>query len=254
MPSSSSRHRTIGVSALVAVAVLVVGVAVVGVGDLGGLGRSSTSGGADEAGDAETGGASAALPSCADERNVVVFDIFNMLTMGAVGGHEIITWIQDPSDEPDLRPGAVELVQLYRRLGYEIMYVHAAPSTIVIGGQPLEAAIAGWLERSGFPVGDGVHFFTWTPASAADDSETTPLTVMSEALVQLGIEAVDVRFGYSGITGRVEAFIAGGIPADRVFTLGEAAVIEGTEVIPGGNLNAHVGLLTATVDPVCEPR
>jgi hypothetical protein len=197
--------------------------------------------------------ASAALPPCAGERHVVVFDVFHLLTLGDPEEHEIVAWIRDPSDEPDERPGAVELVRLYRALGYEIMYVHAAPGTIVIDAEPVSVAIAGWLDRHGFPVGAGTHVFTWTPTSEADDFITAPLTVMSEALQQLGIEEVDVRFGYSGIVGRVEAFLAGGISPDRIFTLGEAAGVEGTTAIPGGDLNAHVGVVRATADAVCEP-
>jgi hypothetical protein len=180
---------------------------------------------------------------------MVVFDYFHSLTMGDPGDLEL--WLNDPAAEPEPRPGGVEVVQAYQELGYEILYVHAAPSDLVVGERPVDDAITDWLERHGLPVGDGASLWSWDPDWDSDDPNLAPLSTMVDELLRLSVDGVEVSRGYSAIEDRVQAFIAGGVPREQVYTWGEAADSQGTTPIPDEDFEAHAEAVGQNVEEVC---
>jgi hypothetical protein len=167
---------------------------------------------------------------CKENRHYAVFDVNGTLTMS---DQQAARWLTDPAAEPDVRPGAADLVTAYRQDGYEIMYVTSLPATTIIAGQPVADAYKGWLERHGFPV-DGPPVNTTTTDKPSE---------LSGELVALAGQGAKVDVGYTNKQDKVEAFETGGVA--KVFTLGIAPGTAGTTAVPGDNLVAKVGEVKA---------
>jgi hypothetical protein len=190
----------------------------------------------------ETPATSTTVPPCAQERHLVAFDIHGTVTTdeAALG-----SWLTDPSDEPEPRPGAAEVVAAYRERGYEILYTTGTPTNAMLGGEPAADALTGWLARHQFPTGEGTGLHTWDVAG----DESVELT---DELLRLQGEGVSADAGYTNNDEDVHAYTLGGVPPERVFTLGtEAAEELGSSAIPADDLLAHLATVQA-LPKICE--
>ena len=165
----------------------------------------------------ETAGATTSdtdLPTCRDVDRAVAVAVFGAATTGAEG--EAAAWMDDPDAEPEARPGAAELADAYRAMGYDILYVTLLPSEARVGDQPVVDATMVWLGLNDFPVGQDVRVWAPQGAGAAD-----PSVALIEELARLGAGGTELDAGYAGDPETVFPLAAGGIPSDRVFLLGD---------------------------------
>jgi hypothetical protein len=221
-----------------------------------GLGLAVLACGGDSAGDAaplETSGAETTadtgLPSCRDVDRTVVFGVFGAATAGAAG--EAVTWLVDPDAAPAARPNAAALASTYRNAGYQLLYVAMLPSESLIGDRPVVDAITVWLGINGFPVGEGAR--VWVPEG---DGSADPSVALIEELALMGAAGTEFDAGYAGDPETVFPMVAGGVPRDRVYAMGDGAEAPpDSEVsstpLPDEALAAHVAAVEA-LDPICE--
>lgn len=184
----------------------------------------------------------ATLPPCADERHVVAFDVFGTLTPS---DGDLLDWLADGGAPPDVRPGAVQLVSAYRTRGFEVLYITTVPGDVEVGGQPIGDVLAGWLDESGFPMGDSsTHLWLW-------DGNHTPMQGISDELRRLSDEGASVDAAYTD--NEDKAFtLKSGVPSDKVFTLGDGAGSTGTTPVPGDDLETHATEVTG-LGQICRP-
>src|SRR5262245_19202764 len=161
------------------------------------------------------------VPSCAENRHIVVFDYFGFLTQS---DEDLREWLDDPTDTPDLRLGALETVTAYRSLGYEIAYLHTVPVNMTVGDQPIDDAIRGWLESNDFPMGEGTTILGWQSGDA--------IIGITNQLLDFASDGVSVDAGYTDNQDKAAGMITGGVPADHMYTVGAAAGTEGPRAIP----------------------
>lgn len=230
---------------------------------LAGCGEDTTAQVAGDGASSGEGATSTTLPPCGEERRTVVLDFFGTLTLGDRDQHEAVYWIQNASDEPWPRPGGAELAHVYHDLGYELVVVHLSPEGILIGDQPISEAIAGWLQRHGFPA-DGIEVLGWDDTSYRDDegadrdSGADSLTGMVDQLLGLSLtHDVQLDVGYTVHRERARAFLKAGIPPDRIFGLEgfgleAGAGLEDMVVIPDGDLETFVAGVLAHEEKVCR--
>lgn len=217
---------------------------------LGGL--ACGDGGDDEVAPLETAGATTTddtrLPSCRDVDRAVVFSVFGGATSGEDG--EATTWVDDPDAEPEARARAAAIAGAYRDVGYEIVYVAMLPSETLIGDQPVVDAVTVWLGLNSFPVGDGVR--VWAPPG---DGSGDPSVALTEELTRLGAAGVKIDAGYAGDGATIFPMVAGGVPRDRVYMVGDGRTPSSTDVsstpLPDDQLAAHV-VEVQGLDPICE--
>jgi hypothetical protein len=188
----------------------------------------------------ESSTTSTGVPSCSDVQNTVVFGLFGMATAG--DEDEEARWANDPEDQPVARPGAAEVATAYRNLGYEILYVSLAPASRQIGDQPLVDAATVWLGVHGFPIADRTSVWAW-------DGEGEFSVALIEQMTRLSAGGVQFDAAYAGAPEMVFPVVAGGVPRDRMFTVGAAAA-EGYVPVPE-DLDGHLPEVEA-LDPVCE--
>jgi hypothetical protein len=180
------------------------------------------------------------LPSCAENRHIVVFDYFGFLTQS---DDDLRQWLDDPTDTPDLRLGALETVTAYRSLGYEIAYLNTVPVNMAIGDQPIDDAIRGWLESNDFPLGEGTTILGWQSGDA--------IIGITNQLLDFQSDGVSVDAGYTDNQDKAAGMITGGVPADHMYTVGTAAGTEGSRAIPDDDVIAHSANI-ADLPKVCE--
>jgi hypothetical protein len=191
-------------------------------------------------GDGTTAPPTTLLPSCADERHIVVFDYFGFLTQS---DDDLRDWLDDPTDTPDLQLGAAETVSAYRSLGYEIAYLNTVPVNMTIGDQPIDDAIRSWLEANDFPLGEGTQIIGWASGDA--------IIGITNQLLDFQSEGVSVDAGYTDNQDKAAGMITGGVPADHMYTIGSGAGTEGSRAIPDGDVIAHSQNIAA-LPKVCE--
>lgn len=193
--------------------------------------------------------ADTALPACRDVDRTIVFNVFGAATAGTAG--EAAGWLDDPGAEPTARPDAAEIAATYRDVGYQLLYVAMLPSESMVGDQPIVDAITVWLGLNGFPVGEGAR--VWVPEG---DGTADPSVALIEELARIGAAGTEVDAGYAGDEETVFPLVAGGVPRDRVYDMGEPdAESSGSHVsstpLPDEGLAAHVAEVRA-LDPICE--
>jgi hypothetical protein len=194
---------------------------------------------------AETG-----LQPCAEDRHLVAVDIIGLLTVENV---EIVgPWV-DNGIEPTPRPGAVEVMQAYRERGYEVRYITSvAPN--VPGREQVEGVAMAWLQRHGFPTA-GLRLWVWEGVQREDGRTWI---AMADELLRLAAYGVSVDAAYSENPDKLYAFITGGVPQERNFSitpvegLGDAAPnVTPTTPIPNDDLVAHAATVRE-LPPVCQ--
>jgi hypothetical protein len=179
-------------------------------------------------------------PKCSESRHIAVFDYFGFLSMS---DEDLRTWLDDPADAPDPRPGAAATVSAYRSLGYEIAYLTTVPVNMMIGEQPIDDAIRTWLSTNGFPGGEGTTIMTWETGDA--------IVGITNQLLRFAGQDISVDAGYTDNADKAYAIITGGVPADHMYTIGSGSGAQGSRAIPGDDVVAHAENVAA-LPKVCE--
>jgi hypothetical protein len=177
---------------------------------------------------------------CAANRHGIVVDVDGTLTADAIG--ELARWLTDPTYDPLVRPGAVDLLNAWRSRGYEIVYLTGRPQGLKIGDVPIADATATWLESHGFPTGDGTHTYIWDNVAVPQIER-----YKAQALIDLASEGLSVDYAYTGSPVDVAAYRTAGIAADHIFTVGDAVDEPGTVAVRESGWLAHQ---VSTVDPL----
>jgi hypothetical protein len=181
-----------------------------------------------------------ALASCAESRHVAVFDFFGFLS---ASDEDLAQWAADPTDAPDVRPGTPELVSAYRSLGYEIAYLTTVPVNFAIGDAPIDDAIRDWLAQHGFPGGEGTTIMTWESGDA--------IIGITNQLLRFAGQDITTAAGYTDNEDKAYAIITGGVPAERMYTVGSGAGTQGSQAIPDDDVPAHA-LEVQELPEICE--
>jgi hypothetical protein len=193
---------------------------------------------------AETAGATTStLPPCSAAHHLVAFDVFGTLSLS---DDDAANWLQDAANEPEPRPGAAAITAAYHSLGYEIWYVTTLPVGLSIGATPFDDAMNGWFQRHGYPTGPSTSIYT--VASSGD----AVLSIV-DALVDFTFESENASTdaAYTDNEDKAYALVTGGIPVDRLFTLGSGAASHGSTALPADDMVAHLPAVQA-LDQVCE--
>jgi phosphatidate phosphatase PAH1 len=186
-----------------------------------------------------------AVRPCGEDRHGVVIDVDGTLT---ADGGALLVAVANPGYDPAVHPGAVELMQAWRALGYEIVYLTGRPAGVNVGSLSMADATGSWLEAHGFPTGDGTHVFVWD-ARAIDRIER----YKTQTLVGLTTEGLSLDYGYTGTWTDVIAYRTAGIPADHIFTIGEASdPEEGTVAVSDPSWLPHQVKVVDPLPPVCD--
>jgi hypothetical protein len=180
------------------------------------------------------------LPSCAESRHLAVFDFFGFLS---ASDQDLREWLDEPTDPPDVRPGTVDTVNAYRSLGYEIAYLTTVPVNMTIGDVPIGDAVRTWLQQRGFPGGEGTTIMTWESGDA--------IIGITNQLLRFAGQDISVDVGYTDNQDKAYAIITGGVPADRMYTIGTGAGAEGSRAIPEDDVIGHSHNV-AELPKICE--
>jgi hypothetical protein len=168
----------------------------------------------------------------------VVSDIDATLT---TNDSEVFQQIFNGSYIPETYPGAIELTKAHEARGHLVFYMTGRPYW-------LSPQTRGYLAARGFAVG---------PLRVADSNSDILPTEGSvgayklanlNALKAFGLE---IDFAYGNATTDIYAYLGAGIPADRVWIIGDHAGEQGTHPIMGdwAPRVAEVDALPAVVQP-----
>lgn len=232
--SRRRRRRCVALGTLPAVALVA--------GACGGGGEVSSAEPTDTEAPSTTQGTEGPLP-CAEDRHAVIVDLDGTVIVGA---GEYDRWVAEPDYDPQVQPGAPELLRAWRERGYEIVYLAGSLSDGATDDVPIEEAASDWLARQGMPTGDGTHLRFWDV-----DAAELPNYKMQE-LLDLSNEGVSIDYGYTDAESDITAYRAGGLEPGNIFTRGPALGAQDTTGVTEGSWLRHV---TETVDPlppVCE--
>lgn len=183
------------------------------------------------------------LLPCSQDRHAVIVDLDGTVTSdtGQYG-----RWMADPDYDPELRPGAPELMRAWRERGYEIVYLAGRLSSSTIGGTPIEDATLAWLEAHDVPADEGTHLRFWDNESMAIDHYKT------QTLLDLRTEGVSVEYGYTDAELDITAYRAGGLAPERIFTRDPVAGDQGTTAVVEPTWLGHLADTVDPLPPVCE--
>jgi hypothetical protein len=125
------------------------------------------------------------------------------------------------------------------------------PSETVIGDRPVVDAVTVWLGINSFPVGEGAT--VWAPQG---DGSGDLSVALIEELTRRGVSGLEIDAGYTGNANLALPLVSGGVPGDKVFTLGSSGGdVAGTDVtstpISDDELAAHRAEVQA-FEPICQ--
>lgn len=171
------------------------------------------------------------------ERHAVVVDIDGTLTQymlfdyGPTNGLFLDTGVDYP------RVDAALLMNLYYRKGYDIVYLAGRPANMKVNGMPMGDATLQWLRDHGFPTEPDrtVLLLEDAPESVigaenrgqamAKYFATSGHDFVTDMLAKLKkTTKITYDYGYCDAGVTVKAFIAAGIPADHIYTIGNKGV------------------------------
>lgn len=167
--------------------------------------------------------------------HVVVTDIDETLT---TLDDEWIDQIIHPEHDPAERPQASALMQGYAERGYALAYLTARGTDLLLDdGRSATQATWDWLEDHGFPLEEGSLHLAEGPAVFGDDAVAHKLGVLED------LKASDhqLDWAYGNAQTDIEAYLAAGMPGERVFLVGElAGTLEVTPLTDDQAYEAHV--------------
>jgi hypothetical protein len=163
-------------------------------------------------------------------------------------------WLQqiaDPSYDPAMRPGAVELMQGYADRGYSVFYVTARGEDIELSdGRSARQASEDWLRDHGFPWRDGALYLAEGLGAHGDGA----VAYKSEVILDLAEQGWEASWAYGNAESDILAFQEAGMADDHIFLVGELAGAMGVQPIPDEQAyEAHLGEQLPGVETVSCP-
>jgi hypothetical protein len=156
----------------------------------------------------------------------VVFDIDGTLTEPEPG---VVQELLFPATEGRPQKGAATVARAWAARGFRVVYLTARP-------RPLRELTASWLARHGFPA--GVLLCAPDLASSRQSDEGSA-AYKRAALERLREAGVDVHSAYGNVEEDVDAYLAAGLPPERVFTLGPLGAYRGAHAL-GSYSRSHI--------------
>lgn len=152
------------------------------------------------------------------------------------------------------REDAALMLNIYHRRGYAIVYMAGRPRQMEVLGKSMCDATLDWLLENGFPVEPGDTLLLLRDGDKSVTNARDPGTAMAEWMgdhgTDLFIEFVkevkhkfelDPRYGYVDSDVVSDAYIAAGVPAEHIFTIGNKGMsrlgYRGTVPIVGPEAN-----------------
>ena len=192
-------------------------------------------------------------------RHAVVVDIDGSMTIYMNDGFGPTNGIFLNTGNAFARDGSVLLMNIYYRLGYDIVYMCGRPKDMIVNGMSMGDATLQWLHDHGFPTEadrtvllisaepDSSVINAPNPGQAMADymgkHGTAMFSHMLKALQQK--TRISYDYGYNDSDIVVNAFLNAGIPADHIFTIGNKGITrlgyKGTHPIVGRGLNPGYG-------------
>lgn len=152
-----------------------------------------------------------------DDQRVVVTDIDETLT---TLDEEWMAQLFDENHDPAMRPGANTLMNWYADNGYAIVYITARGDELLLPDYtPAREATQDWLVAHGFPYEEG-NLYLGQGAIISGDEAVEYKAGVIETLIA---EGWTVDYAYGNAETDIEAFLQAGIPADRIYLVGELA-------------------------------
>ncbi|MEJ8573988.1 hypothetical protein [Microbaculum marinum] len=156
------------------------------------------------------------------------------------------------------RADAALMLNVYHRRGYAIVYMAGRPRQMEVLGDSMCDATLGWLEANGFPteagdtlvlLRDGVPSVVDAPdpGSAMAEWMGGNGTALFESMVGAVKDhyAIEPRYGYVDSSVVTDAFLAVGVPAAQIFSIGNKGMLrlgyKGSTPIVGPESNPGYG-------------
>jgi len=195
----------------------------------------------------DAGGAADSGEPCAPPF-LVATDIDETLT---TSDSEWLEQIVDPTHDPQMRPDANTLMNAYADLGYRVLYVTARGEDMTLAdGRSSREASWDWLVAHDFPGAEDDLFLAEGIGAAGDAA----VAYKSAVLVNLHDQGWTTSWAYGNAESDIEAFLAAGVDADRVFLTGELAGTMGVQPITDDEAyTSHLGSQMPGVDEVACP-
>ncbi len=183
--------------------------------------------------------------SCADHlvaswpagTQVVVTDIDETLTTADA---EFLRQIGDPSYDPQLRPGSIELMNAWAEKGYKAIYLTARP-------HDFRVPTRGWLAAHGYPTGP---VGTATSLVVGDAAVAYKAAFIGQLVNDLGWSVVAA---YGNADSDIQAYAQAGVPKSVTFVVGTLAGEDGTVAIEDGDYSNHVATYVAAQPAAVQP-
>lgn len=192
-------------------------------------------------------------------RHAVVVDIDGSLTIYTNGNFGDTNGIFLNTGNAYTRDDSVLLMNIYYRLGYDIVYVCGRPKDMTVNGMPMGDATLKWLHDNGYPTEPDrtVLLISAEPDSVVINA-ADPGEAMAENMGKHGTDMIagmlktlqkktkiSYDYGYNDSDVVVNAFLKAGVPADHIFTIGNLGVsrlgYKGSHPITGRGLNPGYG-------------
>ncbi|HLO24226.1 MAG TPA: hypothetical protein VK193_12510 [Methyloceanibacter sp.] len=156
------------------------------------------------------------------------------------------------------REDAALMMNIYLRRGYLIVYMAGRPRQMNVLGKSMCEATLDWLKANGFPTDPGDTLLLLRDGSQAVVDAKDRGTAMAEWMDEHGTDlfrsmvegvkekyAIVPSYGYVDSDVVADAFLATGVPAAHIFTIGNKGVsrlgYKGTNAIVGPESNPGFG-------------
>jgi hypothetical protein len=156
------------------------------------------------------------------------------------------------------REDAALMMNIYLRRGYLIVYMAGRPREMDVLGKSMCEATLDWLKANGFPTDPGDTLLLLRDGSQAVVDAKDRGTAMPEWMGEHGTDlfrsmvegvkeqyAIVPSYGYVDSDVVADAFLASGVPAAHIFTIGNKGVsrlgYKGTNAIVGPESNPGFG-------------
>lgn len=192
-------------------------------------------------------------------RHAVVVDIDGSLTIYTNGNFGDTNGIFLNTGNAYTRKGSVLLMNVYYRLGYDIVYVCGRPKDMTVNGMPMGDATLKWLHDNGYPTEpDRTVLLVSAEPDNAVINAPNPGEAMAENMGKHGTDMIagmlktlqkktkiSYDYGYNDSDVVVNAFLKAGVQPDHIFTIGNLGVTrlgyKGSQPITGRELNPGYG-------------
>jgi len=131
------------------------------------------------------------------------------------------------------RKDAALLLNIYNRRGYAIVYMAGRPRQMEVLGKSMCDATLDWLHLNGFPVEEGNTLLLLRDGDPSITEARDPGSAMGQWMGEHGAAlftsfvdevkkkyGLDPRYGYVDSDVVTDAFIASGVPAHNIFSIG----------------------------------